>query len=103
MGLYKRGEIYWFTVTYEGQRIQESLGTESRKMAEKAYAKTLTKIIESRYFEATRAKRILFQEMTTKYLKDHEHSRDQTSLKRLSPFFNSRTLFQVTTRLVAEY
>jgi integrase len=103
MGLYKRGEIYWFTITHEGQRIQESLGTDNKKMAEKAYAKTLTDIVEGRYFEATRAKRSLFQEMTTKYLKDHEHSRDQTSLKQLSPFFNGRTLFQITTRLVAEY
>ena len=103
MGLYKRGRTYWFTIMHEGQRIQKSLGTDNKKMAEKAYAKTLTGIIESRYFETARAKRILFQEMTTKYLKDHKHSRDQTSLKQLSPFFNDRTLFQITTRLVAEY
>ncbi|OPY67094.1 MAG: hypothetical protein A4E57_02464 [Syntrophorhabdaceae bacterium PtaU1.Bin034] len=103
MGLYKRGKTYWFTVTYEGRRIQESLKTDNRKVAEKAYAKMLTDLIEGRYFETATAKRTLFEEMVKKYLQDHEHLRDQTSLKQLAPFFNGRTLFEINTKLVAEY
>ncbi len=103
MGLYKRRKIYWFTLTYEGRRIQESLKTDNKKLAEKAYAKTLTEIIEGRYFDAATAKKTYFEDMVTEYLKDHEHARDRTSLKRLEPFFSGRTLFDISTKLVAEY
>jgi integrase len=72
-------------------------------MAERAYAKVITELTEGRYFETAVAKRIFFEEMTNKYLEEHEHSRDRTSLKHLSKFFDGRTLFEVTTRLVAEY
>jgi len=75
MGLYKRGETFWFTVTYDGRRIRESLGTDSKKMAEKLYAKVLTDIIEGRHFETANAKRIRFEEMTAKYLEAYGHSR----------------------------
>ena len=103
MGLYKRGKVYWFQITHEGRRVQESLGTDNRKMAERAYAKVITELTEGRYFETAVAKRIFFEEMTNKYLEEHEHSRDRTSLKHLSKIFDGRTLFEVTTRLVAEY
>jgi integrase len=103
MGLYKRDKIYWFTIMYEGQRIQESLRTDNRKLAEMLYAKKLTDIIEGRHFETATAKRVLFEEMTAKYLRTYRHSRDETSLKHLSPFFNGHTLFQITTKLIGGY
>ena len=39
MGFYRRVKVFWFTVTFEGQRIQESLRTDSKKLAEKLYPK----------------------------------------------------------------
>jgi integrase len=103
MGLYKRGNAYWFNMCFEGKRIQQSLKTDNRKVAERLYAKVLTDLVEGRYFETTVAKKVLFQEMTEKYLEEYEHSRDRTSLKPLSAFFNDHTLFEMTTKLVADY
>ncbi|OPY65758.1 MAG: site-specific tyrosine recombinase XerC [Syntrophorhabdaceae bacterium PtaU1.Bin034] len=103
MGLYKRGKIYWFQVTHEGQRIQESLKTDNKKLAEKLYAKKLTDIIEGRHFEATEAKTRTFDELVKKYLEKHGHSRDGYTTKRLFEFFGGLTLAQITTPLVAEY
>ena len=103
MGGPKSGNAYWFNVCFEGKRIQESLKTDNRKVAEKRYAKVLTDLVEGRYFETNFAKKVLFQQMTERYLEEYEHSRDRTSLKALSKFFNGYTLFEIKTRIVADY
>jgi len=58
MGLYRRGKFFWFTITYQDKRIQESLKTGNKKLAEKLYAKVLTDIVEGRYFEIAKVKNI---------------------------------------------
>lgn len=103
MGLYRRGEIYWFQLTFEGRRIQESLHTNNKKMAEKLYAKAMTEIIEGRYFEQNLAKSTTFDQMAKKYLEEHEHSRDVHTLKKLKAAFADMMLSEITTRRVAEY
>ena len=103
MGLYQRGKTFWFTVTYGGRRVQQSLKTDNKKLAEKLYAKELTDIVEGRYFETTAAKRTTFNEMVTRYLEEHSHSRDFHTVKPLLKFFKGYTLFEVSTRLIAEY
>jgi integrase len=103
MGLYRRGKTYWFTLTHEGQRIQESLKTDNKKLAEKLYAKTMTDIIEGRYFEATQSKTKTFDELVEKYMEKHAHSRDDYTIKPLLAFFGGLLLYQINTPLVAEY
>ncbi|HEX8947354.1 MAG TPA: site-specific integrase [Dissulfurispiraceae bacterium] len=53
MGLYRRGKIFWFTIMQDGKRIQLSAKTDNRKLAEKAYAKTLLDVQNGRWFEKT--------------------------------------------------
>jgi len=103
MGLYQRGKTFWFTVTYGGRRVQQSLKTDNKKLAERLYAKELTDIVEGRYFETTAAKRTTFNEMVARYLEEHSHSRDFHTVKPLLKFFKGYTLFEVSTRLIAEY
>lgn len=59
MGLYRRGNFFWFSISYQGKRIQESFKTDNRKLAEKLYAKVLTDIVEGRYFETRQQKQRL--------------------------------------------
>jgi hypothetical protein len=87
MGLYRRGKFFWFRISYQGNRIQESFKTDNRKLAEKLYAKVLTDIVEGRYFDTAKTKTIQFQDMTDKYLKEHAHSRDLRTIKTLLTFF----------------
>ena len=103
MGLYRRGKFFWFSITYQGNRIQESFKTDSRKLAEKLYAKVLTDIIEGRYFETAKSKSTKFEEMTEKYLKEHAHSRDTRTVKTLLTSFAGYMLAQITTKAIAEY
>lgn len=103
MGLYRRGKFFWFSIAYQGNRIQESLKTDNRKLAEKLYAKVLTDIIEGRYFESAKAKKTKFEEMTDKYLKEYEHSRDRRTVKTLMTFFSGYLVSQIKTNVIAEY
>jgi len=103
MGLYKRGNTYWFAVMFERRRIRESLNTDNRKMAEKLYAKVLTDLVEGRYFEGTKSKNVTFDDMSKKYLERHAHSRDEHTIKKLKAFFSGYTLAEIATPLVAEY
>ena len=103
MGLYRRGKIYWYSITYQGKRFQESLTTDNKKLAEKLYAKVFSEIVEGRYYEAAKAKSVKFEDMVTKYLKEHAHSRDARTAKILLASFEGRTLSQITTRAVSEH
>lgn len=103
MGLYKRNGIYWFSIMHHGRRIQESLETDNRKLAEKIYAKKVTDIVEGRHFEGAISKRTGFDDMVEKYLSEHAHSRDEHTVKQLGKVFNGYTLSEISTRMVAEY
>lgn len=103
MGLYRRGKIYWYCITYQGKRMQASTGTDNRRVAEKIHAKVLSELIEGRYFENLRAKSITFKEMAEKYLGKYQKQRDITSLKSLLPFFGDISLSGITTELVSDY
>jgi integrase len=103
LGLYRRGKYFWFSITYEGKRIQKPLKTENRKLAQKLSAKFLTDIVEGRYFEKVKAKTITFAELVEKYMKKYERSRDAHTVKKLLPAFGHLTLADITTELVSDY
>lgn len=103
MGLYRRGKFFWYSISYQGKRIQESLKTDNKKLAEKLYAKVLTDMIEGRYFETAKIKNTEFDAMTEKYLKEHAHSRDSRTVKTLLTVFSGYMISQITTKFIAEY
>lgn len=103
MGLYRRGKIYWYSIMYEGRRVQESLKTENKRLAEKLLAKVLVEIIEGRYFDTVKAKKYTFREMTEKYLTKYQKTRDEHTVKRLLPVFGGLKLSEVTTELISDY
>ncbi len=103
MGLVKRGKTYWIRIQHNGKRVQQSLETDNRRLAEKRYAKVITDLEEGRYFDTIKAKRITFKEMADKYLNRHEKLRDRRTLKTLLPVFGNLTLSEITTELVSDY
>ncbi len=103
MGLYRRGKIYWFTIMQNGKRIQVSTKADSKKLADKIYAKVFSEIGEGRYFENIKAQNITFKEMAQKYLGKYQKQRDATSLNRLLPYFGEKSLSEITTELVSDY
>ncbi len=111
MGLYRRGKIYWYSITYEGKRMQESLTTDNKRLAEKLYAKALTDIVEGRYFEKAEAKKRTFENLKERYMNDHSKVnkavkssiRDESLFRHLSDGFKGMTLAQITPARISDY
>jgi len=103
MGLYRRGKYYWFSIQYQGERIQESLKTDNKRLADKLYAKVLTDIIEDRYFEVVKAKKVTFAEMVDKYMQKYQKSRDKYTVRLFLPVLGSLTLNQITPEILSDY
>ena len=99
--------ISWFSITHQGKRIQETLKTDNKKLAEKLYAKVLTDIVEGRYFEKAEAKKHTFNDMMEKFMREHAVKREistqvryEVSLKNLNRHFNNFTLADVTPKTI---
>jgi len=92
MGLYKRDKLYWFTITYNGRRVQGSTGTSNKKRAEAIYSKVHSDLIEGCFFEKQKSQTITFKEMAEKYLEKYQKQRDPYSIKHLLPFFGNMIL-----------
>jgi integrase len=82
---------------------QEPTGTGNKKLAEKIYAKTLTEIVEERYFDSVKAKRITLSEMVDKYMQKYEKERDIHTIKKLLHAFGHMTLAEIKTEMISDY
>jgi integrase len=108
MGLYRRGNFFWFSISYQGKRIQESLKTDNRKLAEKLYAKVLTDIVEGRYFE--KPKDITINEVLERYMKEFSpllspssHERNQQVVSHFKSVFGEYLIKDVTPSVLSQY
>ena len=55
MGIYKKGNIYWMIKQYRRKKVERSLDTNIKRVAEERYAKIVSEIIDGSYFEQQKA------------------------------------------------
>jgi site-specific recombinase XerD len=110
MGLYRRGKTYWFSITYQGKRIQRSTDTDNKKLAEKIHAKTYTEIIEDRYFDVVEAKKHTFDELMKKFMSEYAVKKEVSTQMRyvsarnnLRKCFHDMTLADIKPRTISSY
>jgi len=110
MGLYRKGNFYWYSIQFKGRRIHESLKTDNKRLASKIYSKILVDMIEGRYFEKQEAKKHLLEELMDKFMKEHAVKREAstrmryvTIKKNLERFFKGMTLLEITPRTISDY
>lgn len=110
MGLYRRGNIFWFTISQEGKRIQISTRTNNRKLAQRICAKAITEVQEGRWFEGVKGKSITVPELLDRYCKEREKTRarntilrDKTLKKHIAGYFGQYSLANVTPDICNEY
>lgn len=82
MGIYKKGNTYWMIKQYRGKRVERSLDTSVKRVAEERYSKIVSGIIDGSCFEKQFERTVTFQEMTTKYMEKY-HWKDVDFLRRL--------------------
>jgi integrase len=108
MGLVKRGKYWCMRFTYQGQQVRRSTGTADRRLAEAILGKVRAQIVEGRFFETLEEKTRTFDELMERYLTEHAAKKSEPRhyhgyAKSLTGFFGSRTLAEITPKLIAEY
>ncbi len=102
MGLYRKRKVWWFIKQYKGHKVEESLGTDNKRLAEKKYAYILPKILDGSYFEKQLVK-ITFKELEQRYMEKHAKTRDQHTVKRLLPYFGNLLIDEIEIKDVEDY
>jgi integrase len=103
MGLFKRGELYWFEFVYGGRRYRESTGVKNQRIAgeiESAYRTALAKgdvgITERKPVPAFRVAMADFLKWFSQAHKKPTHTRYRTSSAALLRCFRDTSLDKIT-------
>lgn len=93
-----------------GKKIQKSLETTDKKLAQIIEAKIRTEIVEGKYYEKAIGETKTFKDMMEKFMKEHAPKRTISmqrsyfaSLKRLSPYFGDSKLSVITPKMISNY
>ena len=105
MRIYQRGKTWYVDYYYDGRRIRRKVGSE--KDAENALAAIKADILRGEY-RFKKDRKIRFEDFAKEYLdyaKINKRSwgRDESSLKRLLPFFGNMLLSKIAVRHIEEY
>jgi site-specific recombinase XerD len=108
MGIYKKGNIYWMIKQYDGKRIERSLDTSTKRVAEERYSKIVSEIIDGNYFQKPKEYTISY--LMAKYAEDRATSkanntlaRDGSLRKHIENYFGSYLLAEVTPEMISDY
>jgi integrase len=103
MGLYKKGNTWWFIKQYKGRRVEESLGTSNKRLAERFfYEDKLPKILNGSYFEPQQ-RIVTFRELIEKYMEKNTNKRDAYTIKKLLPHFGAMIATEIDIEDVEDY
>lgn len=111
MGLYKRGDVWWISYTYDGEQVRESSHTKSKKYAEKLLAKRQAAIFEGRYDFQDIKPSPRFSDYADEYLEAYSKvnkrprtfQRDTILIAHLKAFFGNRRLNDIRPMLIEQY
>ncbi|OPY66187.1 MAG: site-specific tyrosine recombinase XerC [Syntrophorhabdus sp. PtaU1.Bin050] len=109
MGLYKRGQTWWISFSYNGRQVRRSTETDDKKLAEKIYHKVLTEVVEGKYFSSGLVENITFQDLVEDYLSDYKINlrkslwRAEIHVKHLEKSFKGRMASEITTEDMKRY
>lgn len=108
--MFRRGGVWWICIRYGGKKIQKSLETHDKKLAQRIEAKIRTEIVEGKYYERLIGESKTFKDMMEKFMKEHAPKRTISmqrsyfsSLKRLSPSFGDSKLSAITPKMISNY
>jgi len=109
--MFKRGNVWWTCLMVEGHRVQRSLETTNKKLAEKIEAKLKLDIAEGKFFERGLGHEKTFADLAKRYLTDVSctkakttHIRDEGIFRKyLVPIFGEILLANIRRRHVVDY
>lgn len=109
MGLYKRGDIWWMTFTYQGRQVRATTGQADRRAAEMILGETRRQLHDGGYQVLQEQRSRTFGELMDRFLTEHaakkaSHRSIAGYVRRLRAFFGNQTpVGEITPRLIVEY
>jgi integrase len=109
MGVYKRGDIYWISYSYQGKQYRESTGTDNKHFARDVLAKRQVEIREQRLFDMKNGAKVSFEELAQDFLRFYQErdrrslNRAETSVKHLNTFFGDKRIAEITPLAIETY
>jgi site-specific recombinase XerD len=108
MGIYKKGNIYWMIKQFNGKKVERSLDTSIKRIAEERYSKIVSGIIDGSYFQ--KPKDFTISYLIGRYMEDRVTTKASTTLERdhsirehIINYFGSYLLAEVTPEMVSDY
>jgi site-specific recombinase XerD len=108
--MFKRSGIWWTCISHNGRKIQKSLETSDKKLAQAIEAKIRTEIVEGKYYERLIGQNKTFKDMMERFMKDYAPTVSMNTqegykyyLKNLSRFFGNPGLMSITSKVVSKY
>ena len=108
--MFKRSDIWWTCITHNDRKVQKSLGTSNKKLAQAIEAKIRTEIVEGKYYERLIGQNKTFKDMMDRFMKDYAPTVSMNTqegykyyLKNLNRFFGNPGLLSITPKIVAKY
>ena len=108
--MFKRGGVWWASITYKGKRIRKSLETIDKKLALVIEAKIRTEIAEGKYLEKPIGDSKTFPGMMEKFMREHAPKVSfntqcsySASNKHLSIQFGDSKLSAITPTMIYDY
>lgn len=109
MALYKRGEVWWFSTTYQGRQIRRSTETTDRKLAQRIFDKIKGEIAEGKWFERLPGEDYTFKDLTSDLIVDYKLKnrksleRAELSIKHLENYFGDIKVKEISSELINNY
>ncbi|MHC4139166.1 MAG: tyrosine-type recombinase/integrase [Planctomycetota bacterium] len=110
--MFKRNDsnVWWTSFRHEGKRIQQSLDTTNKKLAQTIEAKIRTELVEGTYFEKRMGHNKSFNALMDKFMKEYAPTVSvnmqrayKCYLKNLSRFFGNPRLDSMKPKFIAGY
>ncbi len=108
--MFKRDGIWWTCIRYRGKKIQKSLETDNKKLAESVEAKWRIALIEGKYFDRCEGEDKTFKDMADRFMLEYAPKKSErtqmhykTTLGHSLPFFGNMKLTSITPKKIVEY
>ena len=108
MGLFRRGQVWWMSFTYNGQQIRHSTETTDKKLAQRIFDKLKGEMAAGRHHGLDTDK-VMFEDLKADLVNDYKLNsrksldRAELSLKHLSPFFDGMRAKDITSTMIESY
>jgi integrase len=107
MACFQKQDKWYIDYYFKGKRIREAIGS-NHKAAEKALATRKTEILQGRYRWIQEKRSVQFKDFSISYLaysKNNKRAwlRDYTSLTHIIPFFDGKSLGDISSWMVEQY